>query len=200
MHINKLKLPDRVLNELPDIISKYEINTNLRLSHFLAQVHHESAGFHLTDENLNYSAKRLLEVFPKYIKSNEIAKKYAHQPMLLASYVYGNRMGNGDESTGDGWKYRGRGFIQLTGKNNYIAFDKEVQESIIDNPDLVSTKYPLLSAGWYWDTRKLNDIADLGAGTNVVKSITKKINGGLHGLESRCRLFLFYFQQLTNEK
>lgn len=200
MHINKLNIPDRVLNELPDIISKYEINTNLRLAHFLAQVHHESAGFNLTDENLNYSVKRLLEVFPKYFVSNNIAKKYAHQPMLLASYVYGNRMGNGDESTGDGWKYKGRGYIQLTGKNNYMEFDKQVQDSIIDNPDLVSTKYPLLSAGWYWDTRKLNHIADLGAGTNIVKLITKQINGGLHGLDSRCRLFMFYFQQLNDEK
>lgn len=200
MHINKLIIPDRVLNELPDIISKYEINTNLRLAHFLAQVHHESAGFNLTDENLNYSVKRLLEVFPKYFKSNNIAKKYAYQPMLLASYVYGNRMGNGDESTGDGWKYKGRGYIQLTGKNNYMEFDKQVQDSIIDNPDLVSTKYPLLSAGWYWDTRKLNHIADLGAGTNIVKLITKQINGGLHGLDSRCRLFMFYFQQLNDEK
>lgn len=200
MHINKLNIPDRVLNELPDIISKYEINTNLRLAHFLAQVHHESAGFNLTDENLNYSVKRLLEVFPKYFKSNNIAKKYAYQPMLLASYVYANRMGNGDESTGDGWKYKGRGYIQLTGKNNYMEFDKQVQESIIDNPDLVSTKYPLLSAGWYWDTRKLNHIADLGAGTNIVKLITKQINGGLHGLDSRCRLFMFYFQQLNDEK
>lgn len=200
MHINKLNIPDRVLNELPDIISKYEINTNLRLAHFLAQVHHESAGFNLTDENLNYSVKRLLEVFPKYFKSNNIAKKYAYQPMLLASYVYGNRMGNGDESTGDGWKYKGRGYIQLTGKNNYMEFDKQVHDSIIDNPDLVSTKYPLLSAGWYWDTRKLNHIADLGAGTNIVKLITKQINGGLHGLDSRCRLFMFYFQQLNDEK
>lgn len=200
MHINKLNIPDRVLNELPDIISKYEINTNLRLAHFLAQVHHESAGFNLTDENLNYSVKRLLEVFPKYFKSNNIAKKYAYQPMLLASYVYGNRMGNGDESTGDGWKYKGRGYIQLTGKNNYMEFDKQVQDSIIDNPDLVSTKYPLLSAGWYWDTRKLNHIADLGAGTNIVKLITKQINGGLHGLDSRCRLFMFYYQQLNDEK
>lgn len=200
MHINKLNIPDRVLDELPGIISKYEINTNLRLAHFLAQVHHESAGFNLTDENLNYSVKRLLEVFPKYFKSNNIAKKYAYQPMLLASYVYGNRMGNGDESTGDGWKYKGRGYIQLTGKNNYMEFDKQVQDSIIDNPNLVSTKYPLLSAGWYWDTRKLNHIADLGAGTNIVKLITKQINGGLHGIDSRYRLFMFYFQKLNDEK
>lgn len=198
MNINKIQLPIKITNYLPDIIVKYEINTNLRLAHFLAQVHYESAGFTATEENLNYSSKRLLQVFPKYFKTVDSTIKYAKNPKLLASYVYGNRMGNGNESTNDGWTYRGRGFIQLTGKNNYIAFDKSVDTDIMNNPDLVSTDYALISSAWYWDSRKLNNYADVGAGTNTVKKITSIINGGLHGLEQRNKLFNYYYNILNN--
>jgi putative chitinase len=198
MNINKIKLPDKIANYIPDIIVKYDINTNLRLAHFLAQVHYESAGFTATEENLNYSSKRLLQVFPKYFKTVESTNKYTHQPMYLASYVYGNRMGNGDEASNDGWTFRGRGYMQLTGKNNYIAFDKSVDADIINNPDLVSTDYALISAAWYWNSRKLNNYADVGAGSNEVKKITSIINGGLHGFEQRNKLFNYYYKLFNN--
>jgi putative chitinase len=198
MNINKMQLPIKVANYLPDVIVNYKINNNLRLAHFLSQVHYESAGFTATEENLNYSSNRLLKVFPKYFKTVNDTKKYAHQPALLASYVYGNRMGNGDESTCDGWTYRGRGYIMLTGKNQYASFDKSVDDDIINNPDLVSTNYALISAAWYWDNRGLNNFADLGAGSNIVKKITAIINGGLNGYETRNKLFNFYFNILNN--
>jgi putative chitinase len=197
MNINKIKLPDKIANYLPDIIVKYEINTNLRLAHFLAQVHYESAGFTATEENLNYSSKRLLQVFPKYFKTVESTNKYTHQPMYLASYVYGNRMGNGNEASNDGWIYRGRGYIQLTGKNNYMAFDKSVDADIINNPDLVSTDYALISAAWYWNSRKINATADLGATDDAVTKVTKLVNGGTIGLEDRKKHFKEYHALLA---
>ena len=118
--------------------------------------------------------------------------------MYLASYVYGNRMGNGDEVSNDGWIFRGRGYIQLTGKNNYMAFDKSVDADIINNPDLVSTDYALISSAWYWNSRKLNKYADVGAGSNEVKKITSIINGGLHGFEQRNKLFNYYYELFNN--
>ena len=198
MDINKLKghIPDAVLSQLPDTIAKFELNTPLRLAHFLAQAGHESGGFKAVNENLNYGAKGLLSIFKKYFPTEEKAKLYERKPEKIANLVYGARMGNGPEASGEGWKFRGRGYIQLTGKDNYKAFDAVVSESIIDNPDLVATKYPLLSATWFFHKNGLHKIADQGATDAVVTSVTKKVNGGTIGLPDRIKHFKEYYSLL----
>ena len=198
MDIGKLNdvIPNSVLEQVPSVIEKFEINNILRLSHFLSQCAHESGGFKYSVENLNYSAKGLLTIFPKYFKQPGLAEAYARNPEKIASRVYSGRMGNGEESTGDGWKYRGRGYIQLTGKNNYSIFDKFVDDDIIKNPNLVATKYPLLSAAWFFGTNGLNKIADKGATESVIKDITKRINGGYNGLLDRTNYFNKYYNML----
>lgn len=190
-------LPQNVKDEFPKIMFEFSINNPLRVSHFLAQCHHESGGFKSTIENMKYSSKRLLEVFPKYFKTEEEAKKYAMQPERIGNKVYANRMGNGDESSGDGYKYRGRGYIQCTGKNKFVIFDKLLSEDILQNPDLIATKYPLWSAGWFWNATKLNDIADKGATLDVVTQVTLKVNGGKNGLLARNKLFVNYYKLLS---
>lgn len=198
MNINKLKgkVHDSVIVELPEVMSKFGINTQLRLSHFLAQVSHESGNFIHTSENLNYSADRLRVVFPKYFKQDGLAEAYARKPDLIASRVYGNRMGNGDEGTRDGYKFRGRGYIQLTGKSNYSEFDKFVDDDILLNPDLVATKYPLLSAAWFFHTNNINSVSDKGATDKVIASVTKRVNGGTIGLQDRINHFKIYYTLL----
>lgn len=198
MDINKLKghIPDSVITQLPDTIAKFELNTPLRLAHFLAQAGHESGGFKAVNENLNYGAKGLLGIFKKYFPTEEKAKLYERKPEKIANLVYGARMGNGPESSGEGWKFRGRGYIQLTGKDNYKAFDAVVAESIIDNPDLVATKYPLLSAAWFFHKNGLHKIADQGATDAVVTSVTKRVNGGTIGLPDRIKHFKEYYNLL----
>ena len=170
-------------------MEKFEINTPLRLCHFLAQCAHESGNFKAVTENLNYGPVALMSTFKKYFPLLTTAEAYARKPERIANRVYADRMGNGAESTGDGWKYRGRGYIQLTGKVNYQSFDKVIEENITDNPDLVATKYPLLSAAWFWNSRTLNTLADKGASDADVTAITKKVNGGTHGLEDRIAKF-----------
>ena len=191
MNLAKLKghVPDSLIAQIPFIESNYKVNTLLRLSHFLAQCGHESANFRAVKENLNYSAEGLNKTFKKYFPTLESAKDYARQPERIASKVYANRMGNGNEASKDGFKYLGRGFIQLTGKANYLEFDKSVSEDIMANPELVATKYPLASAAWFWNKNGLNEIADKGATDAVVKSITKRVNGGTIGLEDRIQHF-----------
>ena len=198
MDINKLKghIPDSVITQLPDTIAKFELNTPLRLAHFLAQAGHESGGFKAVNENLNYGAKGLLGIFKKYFPTEEKAKLYERKPEKIANLVYGARMGNGPEASGEGWKFRGRGYIQLTGKDNYKAFDAVVAESIIDNPDLVATKYPLLSAAWFFHKNGLHKIADQGATDAVVTSVTKRVNGGTIGLPDRIKHFKEYYNLL----
>jgi putative chitinase len=198
MDINKLKghIPDTVIAQLPDTIAKFELNTSLRLAHFLAQAGHESGGFKLVNENLNYSAKGLLGVFKKYFPDGTKAALYERKPEKIANLVYGGRMGNGPEASGEGWKFRGRGYIQLTGKDNYKAFDAMVAESIVDNPDLVATKYPLLSAAWFFHKNGLHKIADQGATDAVVTSVTKRVNGGTIGLADRIKHFKEYYNLL----
>ncbi len=117
---------------------------------------------------------------------------------MIASKVYSNRIGNGSEESKDGYKFRGRGYIQLTGKNNYVEFDKVVEDNIIENPNLVADKYPLLSAGWFWNKNQLNSIADLGETIEIVTKVTKRINGGTIGLEDRINKFRFYHNLLKN--
>ena len=198
MNLAKLKghVPDSVIAQIPFIQSNYKVNTLLRLSHFLAQCGHESANFRAVKENLNYSAEGLNKTFKKYFPTLESAKDYARQPERIASKVYANRMGNGNEASKDGFKYLGRGFIQLTGKANYLEFNKSVSEDIMANPELVATKYPLASAAWFWNKNGLNEIADKGATDAVVKSITKRVNGGTIGLADRIQHFNEFYSLL----
>lgn len=198
MDINKLKghIPDAVIGQLPDTIAKFELNTPLRLAHFLAQAGHESGGFKAVNENLNYGAKGLLGIFKKYFPTEAKAKEYERKPEKIANLVYGSRMGNGPEATGEGYKFRGRGYIQLTGKDNYKAFDAVVAENILEQPDLVATKYPLLSAAWFFHKNGLHKIADGGATDAVVTSVTKRVNGGTIGLADRIKHFKEYYSLL----
>ena len=199
MNLDKLKghIPDAVIAQLPDTIAKFELNTPLRLAHFLAQAGHESGGFKVLNENLNYSAKGLLGVFKKYFPDGTKAALYERKPEKIANLVYGGRMGNGPESSGEGYKFRGRGYIQLTGKDNYKAFDAVVSENLIESPDLVATKYPLLSAAWFFHKNGLHKIADGGATDAVVTSITKRVNGGTIGLPDRIKHFKEYYSCLA---
>ncbi len=199
MDINKLKghIPDAVISQLPDTIAKFELNTPLRLAHFLAQAGHESGGFKAVNENLNYGAKGLLTIFKKYFPTEAKAKEYERKPEKIANLVYGARMGNGAEATGEGYKFRGRGYIQLTGKDNYRAFDAVVAENILEQPDLVATKYPLLSAAWFFHKNGLHKIADGGATDAVVTSVTKRVNGGTIGLPDRIKHFKEYYNLLA---
>lgn len=196
--LNKLTgaVPDVVVEQLPDCAKLFQIDSQLRLAHFLAQCSHESAGFTVKKENLNYSAVGLMKIFPKYF-TEELAERYARQPEKIASRVYGGRMGNGDEASQDGFKYRGRGYIQLTGKNNYQAFGDVVHENVVTNPDWVADKFPLLSAAWFWNSKSLNSLADHGSGDEVVTDITRKVNGGTNGLEDRISRFKTFFSLLS---
>ena len=198
MDISKLKghVPDAVITQIPEVMEKFQINTPLRLCHFLAQCGHESGNFKAVNENLNYGAKGLRGVFPKYFPTDALAAEYERKPEKIANKIYGGRMGNGPEATGEGYKFRGRGYIQLTGKDNYSAFDKVVAENILETPDLVATKYPLLSAAWFWNSRGLNALADKGATTAEVTAITKKVNGGTIGLEDRIKHFNEFYALL----
>ncbi|MBY0474228.1 MAG: glycoside hydrolase family 19 protein [Nitrosomonas sp.] len=191
-------IPESVFDELLDTATRFGLNNRLRLAHFLAQVAHESNYFSDREENLNYSEDGLKRVFRKYFP-DDLAKLYARHPQKIASRVYANRMGNGSEATGEGWIYRGRGYIQLTGKDNYAAFQLAVPDNVIVNPDLVATKYPLFSAGWFWNSNRLNDLADKGDDQMVVTEITKKINGGYNGLEDRLNKFHHFNGLLKND-
>jgi putative chitinase len=167
----------------------------LRLAHFLAQCGHESGQFRATEENLNYSSKGLLGIFPKYFTAST-AESYARKPEKIASKVYGGRMGNGVESTGEGYKFRGRGYIQLTGKDNYTRFAKFIGEDTVGNPDLVKTKHPLASAAFFFDSNKLWAICDRGADEATVIAVTRRVNGGTIGLADRLKHFKEYYNLL----
>jgi putative chitinase len=188
-------IPDAVIAQIPETAQKFNITNPLRLAHFLAQCGHESAGFKAIQENLNYSADGLKKIFPKYFPGN-LAEGYARNPEKIASKVYGSRMGNGDETTKEGFKFRGRGYIQLTGKDNYTRFGKFIGEDTVANPDLVATKYPLASAAFFFDSNKLWDICDKGADDATVTAVTKRVNGGTIGLPDRIKHFKEYFALL----
>jgi putative chitinase len=196
--LDKLKghIPDAVLLQIPDTAKKFNITNPLRLAHFLAQCGHESGGWRAVSENLNYSSKGLMGIFKKYFPTVQLAEQYARKPEKIAARVYANRMANGDEASKDGWKFRGRGYIQLTGKANYSSFDKFVSEDILGNPDLVATKYPLMSAAWFFDTNKLWSICDRGNDQNAVTAVTKRVNGGTIGLADRIKHFNEYYNLL----
>ena len=198
INLEKLKghIPDSVIAQIPTVMEKFQINTPLRLAHFLAQCGHESGGFKATQENLNYSADGLKKIFPKYFPGN-IAESYARNPEKIASKVYGGRMGNGGEETKEGYKFRGRGYIQLTGKENYTSFAKSIGEDTVSNPDLVATKYALASAGWFFSKNGLNAISDKGADDATVTAVTKRVNGGTIGLPDRIKHFKEYYHLLA---
>ncbi len=190
------KVPDAVLAQVPEVAEKFQINTVLRLAHFLAQCAHESGGFKATQENLNYSADGLRKIFGKYFPG-DLANSYARQPEKIASRVYADRMGNGNEASKEGWTYRGRGYIQLTGKSNYSALSKTGIADFVAQPDLVATAHPLLSAAWFWNSRDLSTLADQGSSDATITAITKKINGGTNGLDDRTKLFKTYYGLLS---
>lgn len=178
--------------KLPD----FAITTPLREAHFIAQLAHESGGFKYQIENLNYSEDALKAVFGKYFP-DDLAKDYARVPEKIANRVYASRIGNNDEASGDGWKYRGRGLIQLTGKANYQQCADSIGENIVEDPDLICND-PNVSvsvACWFWQSKKLNQLAD----DDKLEDITKRINGGLHGLASR-QAYLTSCKNLLNIK
>ncbi len=199
MDISKLKghVPDAILPMIQAAVSKFELNTPVRLAHFLAQCGHESGGFKATRENLNYSAEGLTKIFPKYFPTVQVATPFAKQPEKIANKVYANRMGNGDEASGDGFKFRGRGFIQLTGKDNYKALGAAIQQDLVANPDLVASQFPMLSAAWFFHKNGLHRIADEGTTDIVVTKITKRVNGGTIGLADRIKHFREYHSVLS---
>lgn len=184
----RAKDPETWVNSMNEVFPNYQINTPHRIAAFLAQCGHESGGWTVFEENLNYSAKGLLSVFKKYFPTEELANAYARQPQKIANRVYANRMGNGPESSGDGWKYRGRGPIQLTGKFNYTQFAKDMfadTQIVVEDPDLVTADrgVTLMSAIWFWNKNGLNKWADAGD----IKGLTRRINGGFIGLEDRIK-------------
>lgn len=206
-NIDKLKghVPELVFKQIPMIIEKYKINTPLRLAHFLGQCSHESAGFKVVVENLNYGAQGLANTWPnrfatdskkKPFKPNELAKKIERKPEIIANEVYSNRMGNGSKESGEGFKFRGRGYIQLTGKSNYSEFAKSLGEDVVKDPDRVSKEFPLVSAGWFFSKNNINTICDKGDTLEVITHVTRKINGGTIGLDHRAKEFKKYYELL----
>lgn len=179
-------------NKYKTLLGRHQVNTPLRLAHFFAQIEHES-GLKPVSENLNYSADRLMVVFGKYF-TPELAKFYHRKPEMIANRVYADRMGNGNERSGDGWKYRGRGFIQITGKYNYQKLSEDTEIDYVNEPDLLLNEADsMVSALWYWSKRNLNDYAD----QNNIYKITRAINGGLNGIKKRSELFKKY-QKIFN--
>lgn len=168
---------------LNDEMQKFEVNTPLRIAHFIAQIAHESGSFRYSSENLNYSAKALRAVFGKYFPDDESAEAYARQPEKIANKVYASRMGNGDEASGDGWKFRGRGLIQLTGTENYTNCGKGIGRDLLNDPDqlAIDAHAAVAASLWFWNSRGLNTHAD----NDDVNMITRRINGGLNGLDDR---------------
>ena len=197
LNLEKLKghIPDSVIAQIPETAKKFNITNNLRLAHFLSQCGHESGGFKAVSENLNYSADGLKKIFGKYFPGN-LNESYARQPEKIAARVYASRMGNGDETSKEGFKFRGRGYIQLTGKANYTNFTKFIGEDCIANPDLVATKYPLASAAFFFDSNKLWSICDKGSDDATVTAVTKRVNGGTIGLPDRIKHFKEYYNLL----
>lgn len=196
MNLSSLKIEPIVMDEIKTVVAKFNGNTPLRLAHFIAQCAHESGNFKLVRENLNYSAKSLKAVFGKYFTNEALAASYERKPEKIANLVYGGRMGNGNELSGDGFRFRGRGYIQLTGKDNYKAFSTFIGEDCVANPDLIATKYPLTSAAFFFNNNNLWTICDKGATSDVVLLLTKRVNGGTNGLQDRINKFNLYYNSI----
>lgn len=190
----KGRIPDAVIAQIPVAARKFGISSIERLCHFLAQCAHESGRFTVTEENLKYSANGLRRVFGKYFPGN-LAESYAFQPEKIANRVYKNR--NGNKLDGDGYRYRGRGYIQLTGYTNYEKFDNLVDDDILANPDLVATKYPLESAAYFFQANKIWNYCDSGSVASVNK-VTQLVNGGFNGLEERKKFFTEFYSLLKD--
>ena len=176
-------IPNKVFEQLPEVIKRFNLNTETKLAHFLGQCSSET-GFNNVEENLKYSAERLYKKFPSKVKTLAKAKQLEGNPKEIANVIYANRIGNGDVSSGDGWRYRGRGYIQLTGKANYEKFSEYVGEDCVSNPDLVATKYPLVVAGWYFANRVKNK-ATLPVNRSGVASVTDSVKGSSSGYQGR---------------
>ncbi len=180
---------------LVDNLPQYDINTPERVAAFIAQCAHESGGFRRLKENLNYKWESLRKVFPKYFTTDDVAKEYAHKQEQIASRIYGNRMGNGDEASGDGFRYCGRGLIQLTGRNNYSKFAESMGMAVEDVPAVLETyDGAVKSACWFWHTNNLNQFADV----KDIVTMTKRINGGTIGLEDRIKHYEHAMHVLTH--
>jgi putative chitinase len=191
------QVPADVIAQIPETALKFGITTNLRLAHFLAQCKLESTGFTATVENLNYRAARLMQVFPKYFRGVDPAG-YANNPAKIANRVYADRMGNSNEASGDGFKFRGRGYIQLTGKNNYAKFSEFVGEDCVANPDLVATKFPLASAAFYFSSNNIWAICDRGASDATVTQVSTAVNGKPpHAVPERLQNFKLFMRALS---
>ncbi len=197
MSITKLKhlLPLKVYDELEECFNKYGISDATMIAHFMAQVSHESGSFKMVYENLNYSISGLLKIFPKYFNDAKVAAQYARNPKKIANKVYANRMGNGDENSGDGYKFRGRGYLQVTGKDAYSKFSKFIGEDCVNNPDLIAVKYPIHSAFWFFNERKIWDRCKKSDHESVV-AVTKLVNGGVNGLADRLVKFKMFMNAL----
>lgn len=186
LQIQNLKgyIPDVIIDQLPEVCAKFDIDGPKRLSHLIGQCKHESGNFSIFTENLNYSEQGLLKTFPKYF-TQETAVVFAKKPEKIANHVYADRMGNGPETLGNGYRYRGRGAIQLTGRDNYKAFGAALGVDLLANPDLVSTTYPIASAAFFFKSNGLWTICDKGTDVPTITAVTKRVNGGIHGLSER---------------
>lgn len=187
-------IPGSVLTELSTIP---RCGSLLTVAHFLSQCAHESKIFRRTEENLNYSDQALRSTFPSHFTAAQ-ARDYQRQPQRIASRAYANRMGNGDEASGDGYTFRGRGYLQLTGKDNYIAFGNHIGVNVVGQPDLVATHYPLTSAAWFFEINGIWEICERGADEKTIIAVTQKINGGTNGLADRIALFNRYYKALSS--
>jgi putative chitinase len=190
----KNEIPALVLAQIPAIPA---LTTVTRAAHFLSQCSHESNNFISLAENLNYSSAGLLRTFPKYFTGGGSSKAYAHKPSAIGNKIYAARLGNGNEYSGDGYRYRGRGCIQITGKDNYAAFSQFINADCVADPDLIASDYPLQSAAWFFYVNNLWTICDRGATDLVVETLTRRINGGDNGLADRIKLFRRFYQLLV---
>ena len=181
-----------ICGNLIEALKRYKITNPIWLAHFFSQTAHESDNFKCVFENLNYSADALLRVFPKYFKNKSIANEYAYRPLMIGSRVYADRMGNGSERSQEGFKFRGRGYLQLSGKNNYKIFSDFISQDCVDNPDLVAYEYPIDNAIWFFNYNNLWTICDRGSSDSVVLELTQKINGGTNGLQDRLIKFKMF--------
>lgn len=169
---------------LQQLLPQYDINTPMRVAHFIAQCAHESGNFAFIEENLNYRAASLRKIFPKYFPTDALAAQYEKQPERIANRIYANRMGNGDEASGDGWRYRGRGLIQLTGRDNYTFFAGSLDIPVEEAAEYLATfEGAAQSACFFWEQNRLNRFAD----ANDVRGLTKAINGGFIGIDDRIK-------------
>lgn len=176
--------PNYWFNAFYDYLPMFYITTTSRVAGFIAQCQHESGDFNVLQENLNYSASGLMRTFGKYFPTQELANQYARKPQMIANKVYGGRLGNGPESSGDGWKFRGRGLIQLTGRANYTQCSKDLFQdiSLANDPDLVRTpEYAVIASCWFWHKNQLNYYCDRGD----IVGLSRRVNGGDNGLEDR---------------